>query len=172
MTKEISLISLFTLIKQEEEKLSEIKDKIFKNALVTKDRELDGRETLLSEVEVIEELFISYNLLSNKIVNHKNKLNYYNTTTKVSGELSIIGAINTIKAFRSELNMLDSLSRKTPSLDRKFDGNGGSAYYRVIDLNFKLPNVNERRDFLNKEIARLDSLIQNANATTLVKIEI
>ena len=168
---ETTFANLLILIQQESAKLGEIKDKIRKNSTITKDKEIEsGKETLLQDVENFDDLMAQYNVSSDKLVYYKNMLNKENNSTMVEKDETISDVINIIKELRSRLSLLDTLSYKQTSRDRRFDGNGGYAYYRVVELNFNMDDINILREETKNEISRLEALIQNVNATTVITI--
>ena len=166
----VSLANLLLLINQKESEVSENYNNIMKNSAIIKDKELDGNETSLNEVEDFKYLQEKYEASAKDLELYKNKLAYINATEKISLNMTIIEAINKVSILRKRLELYNSLSGKKPSLERRFDGNGGSAYYRVNDLNFNLDEIKRIKEDIKVKISELEADIQNTNATTYVEI--
>ena len=166
----VSLANLLLLINQKETEVSENYSNLMKNTIISKDRELDGTETILNEVENFKDLQEKYEKSVIDLEIYKNKLAFANATEKVSADITIIEAINKVSALRRRLGLYDNLSAKKASLERRFDGNGGSSFYRVNELNFDINKIKRIREEIKTKISELEADIQNTNATTYVEI--
>lgn len=166
----VSLANLLLLINQKEKEVSELYSEVLKNTIVVKDRELDGRETILNEVEDFGVVIDKYEAACDELVKYKNILATNNATVKTESGYTIIEAINKVSVLRRKLNLYDNLVTKKPSLSRQSDGNGISSYYRINDLNFDLELEKQVRLETQNEIAELEVSIQQANANTIVEI--
>ena len=166
----VSLSNLLLLINQKEKEVNEQYSDVLKNSMITKDKELDGKETVLNIVEDFSTVIEKYEKSINELNNYKDLLAYTNATQSTESGLTIIQAINATSCLRKKLGLYDSLSSKKPSLNRQFDGNGGSAYYRVQDLNFELEVIKGMREEITNKISQLEADIQNTNATTFLEV--
>ena len=166
----ITLSNLLLLINQKADNMSVLYSDVLKNSTIIKDRELNGTETPLGDVKDFDEVLKEYKTASDELVLYKNTLAKMNATIEVENGLTIIEAINLLSVLRNRLDLFESLSNKQPSLNRRFDGNGSNAYYRVTDLNFDAETIKAEKQELVDEIARLETLIQEKNATTFVEV--
>ena len=92
----VSLANLLLLINQKESEVSENYNNIMKNSAIIKDKELDGNETSLNEVEDFKYLQEKYEASAKDLELYKNKLAYINATEKISLNMTIIEAINKV----------------------------------------------------------------------------
>lgn len=166
----VTLSNLLLIINQKSKEMSSLRYDVMNNSVVTKDRELDGTETILTDVKDFEEVLGVYKTELESLTRYKNILAKMNATVEVKDGMTIIEAINMVSSLRKELELFDTLANKTPSLGRKFDGNGSNSYYRVIDLNYNIDLVKDERQSLVDRISNLESAIQQVNATTFVEI--
>lgn len=166
----VTLSNLLLIINQKSKEMSSLRYDVMNNSVVTKDRELDGTETILTDVKDFEEVLGVYKTELEALTKYKNILAKMNATVEVKDGMTIIEAINMVSSLRKELEIFESLANKTPSLGRKFDGNGSNSYYRVVDLNYNIDLVKDERQSLVDRISELESAIQQVNATTFVEI--
>ena len=166
----VTLSNLLLIINQKSKEMSSLRYDVMNNSVVTKDRELDGTETILTDVKDFEEVLGIYKTELEALTKYKNILAKMNATVEVKDGMTIIEAINMVSSLRKELELFDTLANKTPSLGRKFDGNGSNSYYRVVDLNYNIDLIKDERQSLVDRISELESAIQQVNATTFVEI--
>lgn len=166
----VSLANLLLLINQKEKEVSELHNEVIRNSMVIKDREIDGRETVLNEVQNFNSLIKDYFAVCDELTKYKNLLAKNNASVILESGITIIEAINVLSILRKKLYLFDILVTKKPSLDRKSDGNGISSYYRVNDLNFNLELVKHDRLSIQDHISKLESEIQKANNENFVEI--
>lgn len=166
----ISLANLLLQINQKEKEVNEKYSEVLNNSILTKDRELNGTETILNEVKDFRVVLNDYLNSTADLTRYKNILAIHNSTIKTESGLSIIEAINKVSVLRRELNLFETLSSKRESLTRQSDGNGISSYYRVKSFNFNMDMVMQQKDDIQKEIQRLEADIQQTNATSFVDI--
>ena len=166
----VTLSNLLLIINQKSKEMSTLRYDVMINCTITKDRELDGTEQVLVDVKDFEEVLSKYKSELNTLTKYKNILAKMNATVKVKENMTVIEAINTVSSLRKELELFETLSSKVPSLSRKFDGNGSSSYYRVVDLNYDIDVIKAEKQALVDEISNLETLIQQVNATTFVEI--
>ena len=166
----VSLANLLLLINQKEKEVSELHNEVIRNSMVIKDREIDGRETVLNEVQNFDSLIKDYFAVCDELTKYKNLLAKNNASVILESGITIIEAINVLSILRKKLYLFDILVTKKPSLDRKSDGNGISSYYRVNDLNFNLELVKHDRLSIQDHISKLESEIQKANNENFVEI--
>lgn len=167
---EVSLANLLLLINQKSTEVSEWHSEVLKNTILIKDREIDGRETILNKVEDFDFIYSKYKDVCNELSKYKNLLTIKNSTVKIQSGITIIEAINNISILKKRLYLLDDLASKNPKLSRQSDGNGISSYYRVNDLNFDLESIKAERIEVKDEITQLESEIQQTNSTTFIEI--
>ena len=60
--------------------------------------------------------------------------------------MSINEMINQVKALRKMSELYDVILGEKPKLQRKFDGNGSQAYYRVQELNFNIEEIKKAKE--------------------------
>lgn len=166
----VTLSNLLLIINQKSKEMSSLRYDVMNNSVVTKDRELDGTETILTDVKDFEDVLGVYKSELEALTKYKNILAKMNATVEVKDGMTIIEAINMVSSLRRELELFDTLANKTPSLGRKFDGNGSNSYYRVVDLNYNIDLVKDEKQSLVDRISELESAIQQVNATTFVEI--
>lgn len=166
----VSLANLLLLINQKDKEVSELHSEVLRNSIVVKDREIDGRETILNEVQDFNVVTEQYFRACDELTRYKNLLAINNATVKLDSGMTIIEGINTLSTLRKELYLFDALVNKKPSLDRRSDGNGISSYYRVNDLNFDLDKAKSNRANMQNDISALESQIQKANNENFVEI--
>lgn len=166
----ISLANLLLQINQKEKEINEKYSEVLNNSILTKDRELNGTETILNEVKDFDTVLYDYLKSTSDLAKYKNILAISNATTKTESGLSIIEAINKVSVLRRELSLFESLSSKSESLTRQSDGNGISSYYRVKSFNFNMDMVVKQKDNIQKEIQKLEADIQQTNATSFIEI--
>lgn len=166
----ISLANLLLQINQKEKEINEKYSEVLNNSILTKDRELNGTETILNEVKDFDTVLYDYLKSTSDLAKYKSILAISNATTKTESGLSIIEAINKVSVLRRELSLFESLSSKSESLTRQSDGNGISSYYRVKSFNFNMDMVVKQKDNIQKEIQKLEADIQQTNATSFIEI--
>lgn len=167
----VSLSELLLLINKKDEEVSENYQDVLKNSMVTKDREIGtGVETILNTVEDFKTIQCKYEKSISDLIRYKNALALANSSIRLMNGQTIIEAINTIGALKREFTLYDALLCKKATLNRMFDGSGGSSYYRVNDLNFEISDVKNRREELRNKISELEANIANTNATSFIEI--
>lgn len=169
--KKISLVNLMNLVSQLENDKNDQYCEVINNTIIVKDRELNGDEMVLNEVSDFGIELSKYIDLCTKISKYKSiiaKTNA-NTISEITGK-SIIDMINEIKQYKNILATYDTLLSKKPSLKRCFDGNGGSSFYKVTELNFDTKQIQSDKDFVIGMIMKYENEINNLNANTMVEI--
>lgn len=167
----VSLSELLMLINKKSEEVGELYQDVIKNSVVTKDREVTGdNEIILNDVEDFYKVKMRFDNALYELMKYKNILALSNSSVKLPNGQTIIEAINTISSLKRELGLYDVLALKKPSLNRMFDGSGGSSYYRINDLNFDLNSIKENRNLVKNKITEIEAAIYNINATTFVEI--
>lgn len=169
--KKITLSELILLINQTEKEANYNFYNVLNNSIVIKDRELDGKETILNEIKEFDQEYNLYVDSINKLECYKNKLSKANATSIAYKDMTILETLNNINNLKKQLNLLEELCDKTPSLKRCFDGNGSNAYYKVEKLNFDLDIYSNKKHKIQLQINTLESAIQQANANTFVQID-
>lgn len=168
----ISLSELILLINEKKNELIDAFKEVDKASIIMKDKNLDGSEIVLSEVKDFKKAFDNYEKVVNEFVEYKNALANVNSITKINSTLTIIEAINTLSSLRIKLEHLKHLSSKKPSITREFDGNGGSSYYSVSELNFEIKEILDKKQSLQRTITKIESDLAIANATNYVDLNL
>ena len=84
--------------------------------------------------------------------------------------MSINEMINQVKALRKMSDLYDVILGEKPRLQRKFDGNGSNAYYRVQELNFDIEEIRKAKEKTNNLIISLENEINILNSNTFVEL--
>lgn len=167
----ISLAELILLINRTESEITEKSSIIYKNIIITKDVEIDGKETILNDTLPFNDIYNSYIDSLTRLENLKNILTKTNCSTKISEhDITITEALNKINNYRKQLSLYEHLALKRPSKERRFDGSGSSSYYRVNELNYIPEIIEELKRVTNSQIDKLESLIAMTNTSTFVEI--
>ena len=167
----INLTNLMNLINNEESLAYEKYRDLVNNLVITKDRELDGTETVLNEVKDFDSLYNDYLSQVKKVGVYKSVLARYNTNTiSETTKMSINEMINQVKALRKMSDLYDIILNEKPRLQRKFDGNGSQAYYRIQELNFDIEEIRKAKEKTNNLIMSLENEINILNSNTFVEL--
>ena len=78
--------------------------------------------------------------------------------------------INQVKALRKMSDLYDVILSEKPKLQRKFDGNGSQAYYRIQELNFDVEEIKKAKEKTNNLIMSLENEINILNSNTFVEL--
>ena len=171
MSKQVNLNELQMIINDIEKDVNILRSECFRSKTIEKD-EIPGQDdVLLAERRPWDEVYAEYSEKIDKVFLLKTKLNYVNNTTEVKEGLSILGAINRCKALNSKLSRLEEIDGLKPLKNRKFDGTGGSSYYRKVELNFTI-DVKAEIEKIKNEINDLNLLIAAANNSTVIEIDL
>lgn len=169
--RNISILNLMSLISQKENEVSDIVNRMSYASVVQKHIEIETKsETVLNEVEDFDLLYDDYIVTQNEVSECRGALAETNATTLLSNGRSIIQSINDIKGYRNVLYQLDRYINKKETLNRRFDGNGGSSYYEKNELNYSVNAMREEKDKYIKLIEETENEISTLNATTLVQL--
>ncbi|HCL4480122.1 TPA: hypothetical protein N2D99_002203 [Clostridium botulinum] len=143
------------------------------NAMLTKIKELNGKEETLSVPFNFQSELTSTTEIAEQLSKFKGLLSKANNTTAIDEIDTIQTAIAKLQEKRRLLDKIEYiLSNMKEKTQRKVDGGYGntSAYYEVTTSNFDKQKLTCFRDVLRQEINTLDVKVQDINNVTKVEI--
>lgn len=166
----VSIAELLLLVNQKTKEISENYYDVVGSIYVMKDRELDGKETILNEVQDFNTVMDKYEKSINELTTYKNALNNANATVRTASGMTIYEAINYINSLRKKNELFETLSNKKPKLSREFDGVGSSSYYKVSELTYDPDSFKTLKRTISTSISTLEADIANTNATHYIEV--
>lgn len=143
------------------------------NAMLTKIKELNGKEETLSVPFNFQSELTSTTEIAEQLSKFKGLLSKANNTTAIDEIDTIQTAIAKLQEKRRLLDKIEYiLSNMKEKTQRKVDGGYGntSAYYEVTTFNLDKQKLTCFRDALRQEINTLDVKVQDVNNVTKVEI--
>lgn len=135
------------------------------SVVISKIRELNGQETVMSTVENYDDIMKNIHEHIVEIARLKGLVHKLNCETKLADGRSIAEVIAYLAGIRIERNLLSRARDSREQVRRRADGGlNGSAYYDVTELNFKKEDVDKRYKELTEEINALESEINRLNS--------
>lgn len=169
----ISLNELRLKINDIEEEIRSIQSNLDNNALKVTIKELSGHQEVLTPEFNFDSELNTYVEKSELLARYKTAVAKANNTTFVDEKLTIQGALNTLQEKRRVLNLLNRFTEKRDQTSRQTDGGSyasGSAYYKLVELNYNKNEIIKMRDEIKSLINSLEVKVAEANNS--VKVEV
>lgn len=166
MSKRAELEKLYNI------KVSNVQSVLYNT--IMKNKELDGLEFTIHEVQDFDKEFSSMISLSDEIDALKGAISKANCTAKVDIEgedMTIQECLNRVATYRKRVEIIRTvLNRSKESEERRVDASGTTPYYKITKANYNKADMEELLESLNNDIINMELAIDKANNATVINI--